>query len=66
MPERVMRQNTLVKHVRIGDEHSRIFTDFGALLGGRIAIINGSFYCRIQSPHVLELVLSQRFGGEEI
>jgi len=48
MPESVMRQNALVQHIRISDENGGVLTNFGALLRGRITIVNSGVDIRIQ------------------
>ena len=69
-PFRVVRQYARVQHVGIGENDMPVLPDRLPRIGGRIAVIGEySEWIAQPAPQVLQfgqLVLSQRFGGENV
>jgi len=69
-PARVLRKNSGVQHVRVGQDDVRFFADRLSRVAGRVAVIGkdpeGILEALVQVVKFGELILCESFGGEEV
>ncbi len=68
LPLRMVRENTRVKHVRVGDEESSPTTDSRSLRTGGVPVIGEDtrFPFSTSRVQIAQLILSQRLGREQV
>src|SRR5580700_11071128 len=69
-PAGVLRQDTRVQHVRVGEHYVALFADSPAGVGGRVTVVSKNAEAVIQSlveaVKFRELILGKSFGRKQI